>query len=254
MALARAVVTAALALRNDAGLGVRQPLAELLVVTDVDGVDEASLRSVESVILDEVNVKRLQTVSGDGGLVRKSARPNFKTLGRRLGKNMGAAKALITTLPPEAIAAYERDGQITLPLAGEEVVFVAGDIEVVSEGVEGRPVRQEASGDRTVTVSLDTTLSDELRSEGLAREFVNRVQALRRDADYEVTDRIEIAYAAPEAVTAAIVAHRDYVASETLALAITPSEASAVTGDAVVETDFGHGPVTIAVRRAVPSV
>ncbi len=251
MSLARAVVTAALALRNDAALGVRQPLAELLVVTDVDGVDEATLRSVEDVILDEVNVKRLQTVSGDGGLVNKSARPNFKTLGRRLGKNMGAAKALITTLSPPAIAAYERDGQITLPLAGEDVTFVAGDIEVVSEGVEGRPVRQEASGDRTVTVSLDTTLTDELRAEGIAREFVNRVQALRKDADYDVTDRIEVVYTAPEAVTAALVAHREYVMAETLAREITLGEA---TGDAVTETDFGHGPVSIAVRRYVPPV
>ena len=254
MALARAVVTAALALRNDASIGVRQPLATLLVVTGVGGVDEATLRSVEDVILDEVNVKELETVAGDGGLVRKSARPNFKALGRRLGKNMGAAKALIESLPPEAIAAYERDERLTLPLAGEDVELVAGDIEVVSEGVEGRPVRQETSGDRTVTVSLDTTVTDELRAEGLAREFVNRVQALRKEADYDVTDRIEVGYSAPEDVAGAVERHREYVTAETLALSLTPEAPpvnGALTGDATAETDLGSGTVRIAVRRAV---
>ena len=86
------------------------------------------------------------------------------------------------------------EGGRALAVAGEDVEFGAGDLEIASEGVEGRPVRQEVSGERTVTVSLDTTVTDALRAEGLAREFVNRVQALRKQADYDVTDRIKVSF------------------------------------------------------------
>ena len=264
MALARAVVTATLALRNEARIGVRQPLQSLLVVTGVGGVEEETLRAVEDVILDEVNVKVLETAGGDSGLVSKSARPVFKALGRRMGKKMGAAKAAIGAMTPEAIAEYERDGTVTLAVAGEPTEFGAGDIEILSEGVEGRPVRQEATGDRVVTVALDTALTDDLRAEGLAREVVNRVQALRKEAGYEVTDRIEVAYAAPADVQAALERHGASVAAETLALSVAPLASGAASGDAsgaganadpapfdaTTQTDLGSGPVTLSVRRA----
>ena len=201
MALARAVVTATLALRNEASLGVRQPLGALTVVTGSGGVDEAVLRSVEGVILDEVNVKRLETASG--GVVTKTAKPNFKALGRRLGKQMKAANAAIRDLTPEQVDAYERDGSVELPIDGGTVTLEAGDLDVVSEGVEGRPVRQESASMpdgsvQTVTVALDTTLTDALRAEGVAREFVNRVQNLRKEAGFDVSDRIAIAFSAPK--------------------------------------------------------
>ena len=111
MALARAVVTATLALRNEASVNVRQPLGSLLVVTGVGGVDEAVLRSVENVILDEVNVKTLETASGDSGAVVKSAKPNFKALGRKLGKQMKEANAAIRMLTSESVARYEAEAR-----------------------------------------------------------------------------------------------------------------------------------------------
>ena len=252
MALARAVVTATLALRNEAGLGVRQPLGALAVVTGTGGVDEAALRSVEAVVLDEVNVKRLDTVSGS--VVAKTARPNFKALGRRLGKGMKAANAAIRDLTPEQVDAYERDGRLALDVGGETVTLEPGDLDVVSEGVEGRPVRQETAvmpdgSAQTVTVALDTALSDALRAEGTAREFVNRVQNLRKDAGFDVSDRITVAYAAPDATARALRAHAATIQAETLAVAFGAAEAPA--GEATGTDDFGAGPVTFAVSRAL---
>ena len=205
MALARAVVTATLALRNEAGVNVRQPLASLMVVTGVGGVDEAVLRSVEGVVLDEVNVKALETASGDSGAVAKSAKPNFKALGRKLGKQMKEANAAIRALDSAAVARYEAEGRLTLDLPGGPVELEPGDLEVVSEGVAGRVVRQETTTDaagrtQTVTVALDTALTEALRAEGFAREFVNRVQGLRKEAGFEVADRIAVEVAAPPSV------------------------------------------------------
>ena len=154
MALARAVVTATLALRNEAAIGVRQPLAALTVVVGPGGVDEGDLRAVEAVVLDEVNVKRLDAASG--GVVSKTAKPNFKALGRRLGPQMKAVTAAVRDLTSAQIEAFEATGALSLDLDGGAVALVAGDLDVVSEGVAGRPVRQETAtlpgGDRKSVV------------------------------------------------------------------------------------------------------
>ena len=253
MGLARAVVTATLALRNEAAINVRQPLRSALVVTGVGGVDEAVLRSVEDVILDEVNVKALETASGDSGVVSKSAKPNFRALGRRLGPRMKAAGAAIRQLDGSQIAQYEAEGALTLDLPDGPVELEAGDLEITSEGVEGRLVRQEttegADGTaRTVTVALDTQIDDALRAEGVAREFVNRVQNLRKEAGFDVTDRIELAYAAPDEVASALAPHADWVQAETLARSL--SHTPQPDGEATADVTLGDHAVTIAVRRA----
>ena len=252
MGLARAVVTATLALRNEAAVNVRQPLRSLLVVTGVGGVDEAVLRSVEDVILDEVNVKALETASGDSGVVSKSAKPNFKALGRRLGPRMKAAGAAIRQLDGAQIAQYESDGALTLALDDGPVELATGDLEITSEGVEGRLVRQETTEGaggraRTVTVALDTQLDDALRAEGLARELVNRVQTLRKEAGFDVSDRIELAVAGPDALARALAPHTDWVQAETLARSF--SHTPQPEGEATAETTLGDHAVTIAVRR-----
>ena len=252
MGLARAVVTATLALRNEAAVNVRQPLRSVLVVTGVGGVDEAVLRAVEDVILDEVNVKALETASGDSGVVSKSAKPNFKALGRRLGPRMKAAGAAIRQLDGAQIAQYEADGALTLTLPDGPVELEAGDLEIASEGVEGRLVRQETSEGadgtpRTVTVALDTQLDDALRAEGLARELVNRVQNLRKEAGFDVTDRIELAYAAPDALASSLAPHADWVQAETLAQSF--SHTPQPDGEATADVTLGDHAVTIAVRR-----
>ena len=251
MVLARAVVTATLALRNEAALGVRQPLGSITVVAGAGGVDEATLRSVEAIILDEVNVKRLETASG--GVVSKTAKPNFKALGRRLGPQMKAVNAAVRDLTPAQVDAFEATGALVLDLGGETVTLAAGDLDVVSEGVAGRPVRQETATMpdgtvQTVTVALDTTLDAALRAEGVAREFVSRVQALRKDAGFAVSDRIALTFEAPSATESALMAHADTIRAETLA---TTFEAAPDAGaEARAHADLGDGPVAFAVRRA----
>ena len=265
MALARAVTTATLALRNEAGVNVRQPLRSVLVVTGVGGVDEAVLRSVEDVVRDEVNVKALETAAGDSGVVQKSARPNFKALGRRLGKQMKEANAAIRDLTADQVAAYEAEGTLALDLPGGAVTLEPGDLEVTSEGVEGRAVRQETTTDAagrtlTVTVALDTALDDALRAEGFAREFVNRVQALRKEAGFDVADRIAVEFAAPPALLAYVGGGAEGdgagladsfagpVRAETLALSLALVAAPA--GDLVQDVEIGGETLTVGVRKA----
>ena len=259
MALARAVTTATLALRNEAGINVRQPLRSVLVVTGVGGVDEAVLRSVEDIILDEVNVKALETASGDSGVVSKSAKPNFKALGRKLGPLMKEANAAIRMLDTASVSRYETEGTLELLLPSGSVVLEPGDLEIVSEGVAGRVVRQEVTTDasgqtQTVTVALDTTLDDALRAEGFAREFVNRVQALRKEAGFEVADRIAVEFTAPEAVRPYVGAgdglapsFAEPVRSETLAESLDLVEVPE--GDLVSDVEIGGETLSVAVRR-----
>ncbi len=242
MALARTVASLALGLRNEAGINVRQPLGALAVVTGTAGVDEAVLRSVEGVVLDEVNVKRLDAVGSGSGLVSKSAKPNFKALGKRLGPKMKAANAAVRALDAEAIDRYEREGALPLDLGGETVVFEPGDIEVVSEGIEGHLVGQEGR----VTVALDTALTDALRKEGTAREFVNRVQNLRKAAGFAVSDRIFVTFRAPDDVADAVRTYGEAIRNETLAEALTEA---APDGAAVETFEIGGAPVEIGVRR-----
>ena len=264
MALARAVVTATLALRNEASINVRQPLGSLLVVTGVGGVDEGVLRSVEGVVLDEVNVKTLETASGDSGAVAKSARPNFKALGRKLGKQMKEANQAIRDLDSAAVAQYEAEGTLELALPSGPVTLEPGDLEVVSEGVAGRVVRQETTTDaagqaQTVTVALDTTLTDALRAEGFAREFVNRVQTLRKKAGFEVSDRIAVEVSAPPSALAWLAgpladgvrqpstAFASVVRAETLAESVTVT--GDPQGDLVAPVEIGDDTLTVGVRR-----
>ena len=256
MALARAVTTATLALRNEAGVNVRQPLGAVTVVTGAGGVDEAVLRSVEGVILDEVNVKTLETAAGDSGVVSKSARPNFKALGRRLGKQMKEANAAIRDLDSAAIATYESEGTLVLNLPGGPVTLEAGDLEVVSEGVAGRVVRQETAADgQTVTVALDTTLTDALRAEGFAREVVNRVQNVRKEAGFAVSDRIALELSVPDALRAyaadadgqPLAPFAAVVRAETLAESLALTDAPA--GDLVQEVEVSGETLAVGVRR-----
>ncbi len=241
MALARQVASNVLALRNEASINVRQPLAKALVVTG-SGVDADELRTVEDIVLEEVNVKKLESIEASSGVIHKSAKPNFKALGKKLGPLMKAANAAIRDLSLDAITAYETDGSLTVDLDGQSVVLEAGDLDIISEGIEGQLVKQEGG----VTVALDTTITDELRAEGLAREFINRVQNLRKNADFDVSDRIVITFAAPDEEAEAVIAHAEAIQTETLATELLRAEPE---GESVQTVDVAGTPITIGVRR-----
>ncbi|MEM6337668.1 MAG: class I tRNA ligase family protein, partial [Bacteroidota bacterium] len=244
MYLARTIASTVLSLRNEAKLNVRQPLGRILVVTGA-GVDQADVEAVRDIVLDEVNVRRVEYVSGSSDLVKKSAKPNFKVLGRRLGKQMKEVNQLVRALGTDAIETYEQAGTLTLALAdGTDVVLEAGDLDVTSEGIEGWLVAQQDG----VTVALDTQLTDELRREGLAREFVNRVQNMRKTAGFEVTDRIDVTYEASPAVAEAVAEHAGWIRNETLT--VTLEQTINPAGGHVERFDVGDETVQIGVRLA----
>ena len=242
MALARAIVSNVLALRNEASTNVRQPLGRILVVEE-PGVARADVEAVATIVRDEVNVDAIEFVAGEGDLVKRSAKPNFKTLGKRLGKQMKTAAAAVAQLTDADIAAYMRDNAITVTADGEAIELGEGDLLVSAEGVEGWLVGREDG----VTVALDSTLPDSLRERGLAREVINRVQRLRKQAGFHVADRIRVQYRADNGLAEAIEAHGAMMARETLAEAY--AQDAEPTGEARQAFEIDGANITLALTR-----
>jgi isoleucyl-tRNA synthetase len=163
-------------------------------------------------ILQEVNVKEIEYVSDTSDIIKKGVKPNFSTLGRRLGKNMKAGKALIDAMNQDDIANLEADGKFDLVIGGETFELQMEDFVITSEDLEGWLV----ANDKDLTVALDIHISDELKAEGMAREIVNRIQNLRKDSGFEVTDKINITIENHEAIQAAVEQFGDYIKAEVL--------------------------------------
>jgi len=242
MFLARTVSSVILALRNTAGINVRQPLPRILVVTSElarrDVVEE-----VGAIIRDEINVKAIEYVSGSSDVVKRQAKPNFKTLGKRLGKQMKAVGTLIRDMDGDAIDTFLKNQSWTVHVEGEEIVLSSEDIEVSSEGIEGWMVGQEAG----ITVALDTQLTADLIAEGLSRETVNRIQNMRKDADYAVTDRIRISYSGSDSIVSAVKLHAEWIRNETLSIEF--EQADLPSGELVTEFEINEETLTIGIRR-----
>ncbi|WP_340105111.1 isoleucine--tRNA ligase [Rhodohalobacter sp. 8-1] len=212
MDVARTVSTVVLRMRNQIDINVRQPLSRIIIPMDEE--NRAVVEAVKDIILDEVNVKDIQFVDDDSGIVDKSAKPNFPKLGKRLGKKMKPVAAKIRDLTKQQINDFESTGSITLTLDdGTEVVISNDELEIQRTGLEGWTVETQDG----ITVALDTEISDELLREGLTREFMNRVQNMRKEADYDVTDRIVIGYNGSELLETAINERLDTIKKETLA-------------------------------------
>jgi len=220
MARAQQVVALARMLRERSRIKVRQPLRRLLLPI-ADESERADYELVEEIIREELNVKGVEYVdAASSDVVRMRAKANFKTLGPRYGKTMKAVAAAVGTMTVPEILALRASGGLTLTRDGDTFALLPEDVEVVVEDIEGWLVAAEG---RT-TVALDTALDPELIAEGHAREFVNRVQTMRKDAGLELSDRITIAVAADDTtLTQALEAQRDYIMRETLALEITAS-------------------------------
>ena len=229
MGLARAVSSLVLSLRQEAGLGVRQPLPRALVVLPV-GAAEADLAAVRDVVLDEVNLKALDVTGPGSAFVARTAAPNFRVLGKKLGPRMKAAAEAIRAMTPAELDALATSGAVTLDAPDGPLALAAEDVEVRSEGVPGWRV---ASTDG-VTVALDTNRDDALVAEGLARETVNRLQNLRKSAGLAVADRIAVAYAATGRLADVLADpdHARYIRNETLAVTFGPAESPPVASGA----------------------
>ncbi len=242
MFLARIISSIVLALRNTAGINVRQPLPRILVVTGINA-EKSVIEEVGGIIRDETNVKSIEFVSGSSDVVSRQAKPNFKTLGKRLGRHMKTASALIRDMDSDAIDAFLEAGRWPISVEGEEIVLNQEDIEISSEGIEGWLVGQEAG----ITVALDTLLSDDLISEGFSRETVNRIQNMRKEADFSVTDRIKVSFSGSEIILAAIKLHAQWIRNETLSVEF--EEADVQEGEYVSSFDINEEQLTIGIRR-----
>lgn len=212
MDVARTISTMVLRIRNQIDINVRQPLSRIILPM---GKEERSVvESVKDIILDEVNIKNIEFVDDDSGIVSKSAKPNFPVLGKKLGKKMKPVAGIVNSLSTDEIGSYEEKGFIELNLEnGETVRLGENDLEIIRTGLEGWSVETE----KGITVALDTELTDELVEEGIAREFINRIQNMRKEADFDVTDRIEIGFNAAEKIKKAVSSMGRYIKEETLA-------------------------------------
>ncbi|MBK8165726.1 MAG: isoleucine--tRNA ligase [bacterium] len=217
MAVAQAVVGLGRSVRQDASLKTRQPLGRLLLHSD-DGRAAALVADplLAGYVREELNVKDLALVQDPRSVVLLSAKANFRALGPRFGKAAPMAAAAITAMTPAQVMALRADGRVTLEVAGQAAELGYEEIQVVEEGVP--PFVATAAGG--LTVALDTTLTEELRQEGLSREIINKVQNLRKTSGLEVADRIELAVTGPEAVTATVARFGARIAAETLAVTI----------------------------------
>ncbi|MDA1027865.1 MAG: isoleucine--tRNA ligase [Bacteroidetes bacterium] len=242
MFLARVISSNVLALRNTAGINVRQPLARILVVVGI-GVEQNVIDEVGAIIRDETNIKAIEYVSGSSDVVSRQAKPNFKTLGKRLGRHMKAVSGFIREMDASAIDTFLENGQMSLTLEGETIVLNLEDIEISSEGISGWLVGQEEG----ITVALDTKLSDELIAEGLARETVNRIQNMRKDAGFSVIDRIYVSFSGSEIIVAALKLHADWIRNETLSVELEQTHVSG--GDVTSEFVINDEQLTIGIRR-----
>lgn len=214
MALAQRTSSLVHSLRKNHKLKVRQPLGRMLVPV-VSKDFRQQMETVEDLILSEVNIKKLEYIEDTAGLVEKSAKPNFKKLGKALGPKLKAFGELVAGLSQAQISQYEKTGSLEVVLEGEKMTLVTEDLEIRSENIPGWVV----ANDQEITVALDLSLSDELKMEGIARDLVNRIQNQRKDQGLEVLDRIRILIGRElePLVAGALAAHNEYICTETQA-------------------------------------
>jgi isoleucyl-tRNA synthetase len=216
---------------------VRQPLQAIMIpATDEQ---KRHIEAVKDLIMNEVNVKELKFVEGQGILVKK-VKCNFRVMGKKFGKQMKAVAAAVDGLSQEQIAQLENDGSIALMVDGSNITVEAADVDIISEDIPGWLVSNEGA----LTVALEVELNDTLRQEGMAREIINRVQNLRKESGLEITDRIHITLSPNDAVEQAVAAFGEYIMTQVLAddVKIAPNDGQ--------ETDFDEFKLNIKITKS----
>ena len=241
MQLAQEISSMTLALRKKVNIKVRQPLASIMIPV-LDSSLQKNVEAVKDLIMNEVNVKAINFVDDSAGILVKRIKPDFKKLGPKCGKNMKSVAAMLQDLSQEGIAELEKNGQYVLNIGDQQVVVEKCDVEIQSEDIPGWLV---ASNDN-LTIALDVTITEELRQEGVAREFVNRIQNIRKANGYDITDKILVKIEKLDAVNAAVEAFGDYISSQTLANEIILVDKI----ENATELDFDDYKVNIFVEKA----
>ncbi len=238
MELAQKISSMVLALRKKEQLIVRQPLQKIAIPT-TDEVMKARIEAVKALILSEVNVKELEFVEGDGILVKK-IKCNFRTLGKKFGKLMKSVNAAVTEMSQEQIAELEKNGTITLQVEGTDALIELADVEIFSEDVPGWTVANEGA----LTVALDVEVTDELRREGIAREVIKKIQAMRKDGGLEITDRIAVSVSKNAGSDEAVEQFGEYISNQVLAGSLTLCDS--VDGETVELDGFS---INVAIKK-----
>ena len=241
MEVAQQVVYLTRSMRAKSNLKVRQPLKKIMVV--VESRKRDSLAQMKDVILEEVNIKDMVLLENDQSIVNKSAKANYKSLGPKFGKKVQLISKEINRLNSEEIAKLDIGEQIQLTVNNEEIAILPEDVEIVSSEIKGWYVESEGN----VTVAIDTELDSNLIEEGLAREFVNRIQNMRKEAGFDVTDRISIKFSGSNIINNAVQSFTDYVTAETLANKVV--EAEKLNGGFAQEWKIGEHSCTIQIEK-----
>ena len=210
MALAQDISSLTLSLRKKVGINVRQPLSKILVPV-LDSAFQEKVEKVKDLILSETNIKDIEFISDTTGIIKKKIKPNFKALGAKVGKDMKAVSTAIQAFGAEEISALEKDGSIVLVDTGYTIGLE--DVEIIAEDVAGWQVANLGN----LTVALDIQITDELKQEGIARELINRIQNLRKEKGFEVTDRIRVQVSRNNEIEEAAKNNLSYICTEILA-------------------------------------
>ncbi|GAF02020.1 isoleucine--tRNA ligase [Saccharicrinis fermentans] len=212
MLYAQNISSMVLGLRRKESIKVRQPLQKVMIpILDVEFQEQVD--KIKDLVLSEVNVKEMEFLTDTSGVLVKKIKPNFKTLGPKYGKMMKQIAGFINQMGQEEIALIEKEEKISTQIDGQTVEISIEDVEIMSEDIPGWLVASEGK----ITVALDIHITEELKQEGIAREFVNRIQNLRKDSGFEVTDKINLKIEKNDAINQAVINYKDYIASQTLA-------------------------------------
>ncbi|HEV7780108.1 MAG TPA: isoleucine--tRNA ligase, partial [Chitinophagaceae bacterium] len=212
MQLAQDASSLVLSLRRKVNIKVRQPLQKILIPV-LNAAMKGQLQKIEDLVKAEVNVKEIEYPAPDNTFISKKIKPNFVALGKKLGPKMKAVSAALAAFTQQDIARLEKEGQYSLSIDGEPVILQIAEVDISSEDIPGWTVANKG----TITVALDITVTPELEAEGNAREFVNRVQKIRKESGFELTDRVEVATSATGGLKDSLAQFKDYICAEILA-------------------------------------
>jgi len=208
---AQTISSLVLSLRAKEKIKVRQPLQKIMIPV-LDAQQKEEILAVSDLIKHEVNVKEIELLDDASGILVKQIKPNFKTLGPKFGRDMKAISNAIQNFTQEDIIKIEKDGNLSIKIDEKSINLDVSDVEISSKDIEGWLVAN-ANG---LTVALDVTITDDLRKEGIARELVNRIQNLRKDSGFEVTDKIQLSILKFENLEESVIENKEYIMSETL--------------------------------------
>jgi isoleucyl-tRNA synthetase len=217
MELAQHISSMVLSLRKKMGINVRQPLAKVLIPV-LDENFQVKVELVKDLILSETNIKTIDFITDTAGFIKKKIKPNFKALGAKVGKDMKLVAGIIANMSQEDLAEFEKEGSFLIPDTSYTILL--SDVEIIAEDIPGWQVTNMGS----LTVALDVSITPELKSEGLSRELINRIQNLRKELTYEVTDRITVTLQKHHLISDAVLQNQAYICEEVLADDINLSE------------------------------